>query len=81
VRGVKPNPSEMVMVFNKKHLNSETYQAFVEQCQALVKTFDELPEAPTDCEEANSYGFAFYLYPSYTYDQGEKQGKEDIFNA
>lgn len=70
-RGVKPNPSEMVMVFDKKHLQAETYQAFVAECQALVKKFEELPEASPDSEEVNSYGFAFYIYPSYTYDQGE----------
>ena len=62
----------MVMVFNKRHLQADTYQAFIAECQALVKKFEGLPEASPDCEDANSYGFAFYLYPSYTYDQSEE---------
>lgn len=79
-RGDKPNPREMVMVFNKKHLNNEIYQEFVKDCQALVKKFNELPEESSDSEEPNSYGFAFYLYPSYTYDQEKKQENEDSGN-
>ena len=78
--GDEPNPREMVMGFNKKQLKSETYQAFVEECQALVKKFNQLPEESTDNEEANTYGFAFYLYPSYTYVQEEKQEYEDDIN-
>lgn len=79
-RGDKPNPREMVMVFNKKHLNNEIYQEFVKDCQVLVKKFNELPEELSDSEEPNSYGFAFYLYPSYTYDQDKKQENEDSGN-
>ena len=77
---VTPNPRNMVMAMNKKRLNDETYQAFVDQCQTLAKQFDALPEASIENEGANTYGFAFYLYPSYTYDQGKKDVHEDAFN-
>jgi hypothetical protein len=66
--GAPPQPRQMVIKKLKKRLRDETYQGFLEAFNHLLETFDDLPEADEEDENALVYSVACFLYPTFALD-------------
>jgi DNA-binding transcriptional ArsR family regulator len=66
--GAPPHPRQMVIKKLKKRLRDETCQEFLEAFNRLLDTFDDLPEADEEDEDALDYSVACFLYPNFTLD-------------
>ena len=68
-QGAESHPRDMVIRIIKKRVRDETYQRFVGEFNALMKTFNDLPDGDIDEDEVNVFTIACYLYPSYYFNE------------
>ena len=68
--GGKPN--EISLIRKKKRLTDENYRNISKQFKQLLEEFEALPEAKASDPDARVYGAAYFLYPSFYYENDTK---------
>lgn len=71
-RGAQPHPRQMVIQKLKKRCRDETFQQFVDEFNALLKAFDDLPEEQGTDDETSVYSIACFLYPSFAFGENNE---------
>jgi DNA-binding transcriptional ArsR family regulator len=77
--GAKPNPKKVVSFRVKKRISDEAFEAYQEKMKELIEEFQDLPELEPSDPDANVYTVAYFLYPSYYYEQKDENedGKQN----
>ncbi len=70
--GAKPNPKKVVASRIKKRINDEAFEAYQKKMKELIDEFQALPEMDPSESDANVYTVAYFLYPSYYYEQKDE---------
>ncbi len=70
--GAKPNPKKVVASRIKKRINDEAFEAYQKKMKELIDEFQALPEMDPSEPDANVYTVAYFLYPSYYYEQKDE---------
>jgi predicted transcriptional regulator len=72
--GAKPNPKQVIAYRLKKRIKDKDFQAYQQKMKDLIEEFQELPEKDPSDQDANVFTVAYFLYPSYYFEQpGENE--------
>ncbi len=64
--------SEITIIRKKRRLKDEDYEKMSQRFKDLLEEFDSLPEAEPSDPDARVYSAAYFLYPSFYYENDEK---------
>ena len=72
--GAKPNPKQVIAFRVKKRISDKAFLDYQEKMKELIADFQALPEVDPMEPDANVHTVAYFLYPSYYYEQtGENE--------
>jgi DNA-binding transcriptional ArsR family regulator len=69
------NPKEMIAFRLKRRVKEEVYWEYVKELKALVDEFQDLPEVEDSDPDAIVFNVAYFLYPSYYYEEENDDGQ------
>lgn len=74
--GAEPNPKEAIAFRVKKRIKDKTFQEYQLKVKELIQEFQALPEEDSSDPDANVFSVAYFLYPSFYYENASENEDE-----
>jgi len=81
-QGAGPHPRQIVIKKLNKRLRDETFMQFIDEFNAVLKSFEDLQdEEAVETEETNMYSIACFLYPNFAFGEAHDHSNAEETDA